>query len=67
MKHQQASRATLEDVAATIANWMTPEKSIHWVVPSNPEQQRIRFRVRPQFADILKLALACKATYGNQF
>ena len=67
MASQQANQVAFEDAAGTIVNWMTPKKSIHWIVPSNPEQPRIRFRVRPQFAEFLALSLARKGTYRPSF
>ena len=67
MTHQPANRTIFEDVAVIIVNWMTPKKSIHWIVPSDPEQPRIRFRVRPQFVDLLALAVTCEETYSNRF
>ena len=67
MASQQANPVAFGDAAGAIVNWMTPRKSIHWIVPSNPEQPRIRFRVRPQFAQFLALSLTCKETYRPSF
>ena len=67
MASQQANQVAFEDAAGAIVNWMTPRKSTHWIVPSNPEQPRIRFRVRPQFAEFLALSLTCKETYRPSF
>ena len=67
MTHQQANRTTFEDVAVTIVNWMTPEKSIHWIVPGNPEHPRNKIRVRPEFAGLRTVAVTCKETYSNLF
>lgn len=67
MASQQATPIAFEGIAEAINQWMTPKTSIHWIVPSNPEQPRIRFRVRPQFADFLALSLTCKGTYRISF
>ena len=67
MASQQATAVAFEDASEAIMHWMTPKTSIHWIVPSNPEQPRIRFRVRPQFADFLALSLTCKGTYRTSF
>ena len=67
MAGHPANQVTFQDIAETIILWMTPKTSIHWIVPSNPEQPRIRFRVRPQFAEFLALSLTCKGTYRTSF
>ena len=67
MAGHPANQVTFQEIAETIILWMTPKTSIHWIVPSNPEQPRIRFRVRPQFANFLALALTCKETYRTSF
>ena len=67
MTHQPANHTIFEDVAVIIINWMTPEKSIHWIVPGNPEHPRKKNRVRPEFAGLLTVAVTCKETYSNLF
>ena len=67
MASRQATQVAFEDIAEAIIQWMTPKTSIHWIVPSNPEQPRVRFRVRPQFANFLALSLTCKGTYRTSF
>ena len=67
MAGQPANQVTFQEIAEAIILWMTPKTSIHWIVPSNPEQPRIRFRVRPQFANLLAVALTCKETYHTGF
>jgi hypothetical protein len=67
MATHPANQVVFEDIAEAIIQWMTPKTSIHWIVPSNPEQPRVRFRVRPQFATFLAMSLTCKGTYKARF
>ena len=52
MPDQEPDQTTSQDIAKYVVGWVAQWKSVHWIIPRNPERPRILFRVRPQYKDL---------------